>query len=374
MALDPDAAGMFSYIRKAFGPAAAFISSVLYWASGILGGIAVAIACSGYLGVYVPSVAHEPGSSVCTISFLWLLIGVNWIGPRFIARLSGWTLALGLVPVLLAAFCGWPFFHAAIFVHSWNPTGVSLSLLIPRGAVMAFWAFTGIEGAIILAPRIRNPGRNVAIATLGGLGIAAAIYIAACAALMGIIPAAVLAKSSAPFSDAARVIAGAAFAGAVAFCALIKASGTLGVGSLVTMESLESEAVIAVLHGSRRPTRRVSGGNMLFTGAVSTAIALGSASPTLVRQFTIMADVSVVLSMLIYGAVCLALLPAAKPLPLGRWSGAWTVGGGGALFCGFIVLASEPDLLIWSVLPVLLALLIYWGLASRRAHLELSRP
>ncbi|HEY1838330.1 MAG TPA: amino acid permease, partial [Rhizomicrobium sp.] len=98
-ALDPQGAGMFSYIRKAFGPAAGFIAGVLYWASALPGCVAIAIGCTGYFGVFVPQAARAPGSTLTTIGFVWLLIAANWAGPRFVARIQGWTLALGLVPV-----------------------------------------------------------------------------------------------------------------------------------------------------------------------------------------------------------------------------------------------------------------------------------
>jgi arginine:agmatine antiporter len=372
--LDPAGGGMFSYIRKAFGPAVGFVAGVLYWASGVPGGVAIAIACTGYFSVFMPQAAREPGSTLSTVGFVWLLIAANWVGPRFVARLQGWTLALGLVPVLLAALGGWFFFHGATFAQSWNPGGASLFAVVPRGAVMAFWAFIGIEGAVILAPRVRNPGRNVAIATLGGLGLAAAIYIAACAALMGILPASVLAKSSAPFADAAAAMMGASLGGAVALCALLKASGTLGAGMLLTLESLECESVTCVLSEVPRAMPRVSAANLLFTGVISTLIVLVSQSPTLVRQFTMVTNVVVVVSMLIYAAACLALLRAASVLPLKQKIAAWTVSVGGALFCAFIVAASEPDLLVWSVLPVVGALIAYVVAATRQQRRRAALP
>jgi len=76
-----------------------------------MGAVAIAIACTGYFSVYAPQAAHQPGAAVTTICFVWLLIGANWVGPRFVARLQGWTLAFGLIPVLLAGGSGtrlWP--------------------------------------------------------------------------------------------------------------------------------------------------------------------------------------------------------------------------------------------------------------------------
>ena len=364
--LDPDGGGMFAYIRKAFGPAAGFVAGVLYWAATLPGAVAIAIACTGYLGVFVPAVRHGLDATLSTTGFIWLFVAANWAGPRFVAWLQGWSLGVGLVPVLLAALGGWFFFHSTTFTHSWNPGHESLVSLVPRGAVMAFWAFLGIEGAVILAPRIKNPGRNVPLATLGGLALAAVVYIAACTAMMGILSASALGRSSAPFADAAAVAIGGSFAGAVALCALFKASGTLGSNLLLMLESLECHSVISVVSASPRSLPRASGWNLLFTGTLATVVVVISQSPTLVRQFTMVTNVVVVLSMLTYAATCLALMRAAQALPRNRRIAAWAVGGGGALFCAFIVAASEADLLIWSAIPVLGAFMAYWLATLRR--------
>lgn len=364
--LDHEAGGMFAYIRTAFGPAAGFISGVLYWAGALPAAVAIAIACTGYLGFFVSAVRQGAGQTLAIIGFIWLLVAANWVGPRFVARLQSGSLAFGLVPVLLAALGGWFFFHSATFVHAWNPGHEALGTVVPRGAVMAFWAFLGFEGAVILAPRIKNPDRNVPLATLGGLAIAAAIYIAACSAIMGILPAAVLAKSTAPFADTAAAAIGGSLAGLVALCALFKASGTLGSTTLLMLESLECESVTTVVKSSARTLPKVSAGNLLFTGALATLIVFISQSPSLVRQFTMVTNVVVVVSMLTYAAACLALVRMARVLSLGKRIAAWLVGGGGALFCAFVIAASEADLLIWSVLPVLGALLAYWLATLRR--------
>jgi arginine:agmatine antiporter len=364
--IDPEGGGMFAYIRKAFGPAAGFVAGVLYWASTLPGAVAIAIGCTGYLGVFVPAVRHGTGATLGVIGFIWLFVAANWVGPRFVACLQSWSLGVGLIPVLLAAVGGWFFFHGTTFFQSWNPSHASAMTVVPRGAVMAFWAFLGFEGAVVLAPRIRNPSRNVPLATLGGLALAAIVYIAACAAIMGILPASALAKSTAPFADAAFAAVGGSLAGVVALCALFKASGTLGANLLLMLESLECESVTTVLDASARTLPRVSGANLLFTGTLATLIVFVSQSPTLVRQFTMVTNVVVVLSMLTYGATCLALVRFASTMSGGRRVAAWMVGGGGALSCALLIAASEPGLLIWSVLPVLGAVIAYWLAALRR--------
>ena len=363
---DPNKPGLFSYIRDAFGPGAAFVSGALYWMSCAVANVAIALALSGYLSVFIPFVAKPPGAVIATVGFLWLALFANAVGPRFIAQLQSWTLALGLVPVVIVAIGGWFYFHPATFMASWNVSGKPASAAVPQATVMVFWAFVGIEAAIILSHRVRNPERNIPIATIGGLLIAAAIYIAACTAIMGILPASVLAKSSAPFADAVAPILGTFVAGIVALCAMMKASGTLGSTTLLTLETAESESVL----GEARPGfvlgERATTPNIIFTGVLTGLITIASASPTLARQFTIVTDVSVVLNVMVYAMAAFALLRMSGSLSRKTQVWARPVGVLAALFSVVLIIVSEADLLICSAAAILAALIAYLSIRFRR--------
>jgi len=360
--ISPETRGLFSYVREGFGPCAGFVAGVLYWFTILVACVAVATAVTGYLSVFIPAVAKQPASTICTVAVIWTLVAVNLTGPRVVAALQSPALFLGLAPVLLAAIAGWFFLHKGTFIASWNVTGGSFLTVVPRATVMVFWAFLGFEGAIILSTRVRNPARDVPIATLGGIAIATAIYMAACAALMGILPAAALAKSSAPFADGAAAMLGAATAGIIALCAVVKASATLGGNVLIAGETGECESVLGHMrpHLRDRQTHKVSIPTLMLTGTILSAVAILSASPTLARQFTIITNVVVVLAMLDYAAFCAALLVLSKRLPPQRriWAQALSVLA--LLFCAAVIAASDPSLLIWSVVPVFGAVLAYF--------------
>ncbi|HEY3636924.1 MAG TPA: amino acid permease [Rhizomicrobium sp.] len=369
--LSPGTPGLFSYIRDAFGPLAGFVVGALYWASCVVAAVAVALAVTGYLGVLVPFVATPAGMTISTVGVLWLFIGANMLGTRFVARLQSWSMLLGLVPVLLAAIGGWFWFHGAIFAASWNVSGQSAFAVLPRATVMVFWAFLGIETAIILAVRVRNPLRDVPIGTLAGLLVAALLYMAANAAIMGLLPAAALAKSTAPFADAVAPILGASVAGAIALCAMLKASGTLGATLLLTVETAESESVMGEMRtvAATQIAPRVSLPNLVFTGVLTSLVAIASASPTLARQFTIVTNVAVVLSLMVYGAAGLALIRLSGAFPPTRRFWARITGAGGAIFSFVLIAASEPDLLIWSAGSAVLAAFAYYIVRARRLRL-----
>jgi arginine:agmatine antiporter len=363
---DPSRPGLFSYIRDAFGPGSAFVIGALYWASCAIANVAIAVAISGYLSVFIPAVASPTGSAIATIAFLWLFLGVNAIGPRFVAQLQSWVLPLGLVPVFIVAIFGWFYFHPATFLASWNVSGASAFRAVPRATVMVFWAFVGLETAIVLSKRVRNPARDVPIATIGGLAIAATIYMSACAAIMGILPASVLVKSSAPFADAVAPMLGNIVAGVVALCAMLKASGTLGSTTLLTLETAECESVMGQARAGFVQGDKSTVPNIVFTGVLTSLVTLASASPTLARQFTIVTDVCVVLTVLVYGAAALALLRMSGALP--RKTQLWVrpLAVAGTLFCVWLIVVSEPDLLICSAAAILAAIVAYLSIRFRR--------
>ncbi|HEY1837110.1 MAG TPA: amino acid permease [Rhizomicrobium sp.] len=367
--INPGTQGLFSYIRDAFGPCAGFVVGALYWASCLVGMVAVALAVTGYLSVFVPTVAKPPGTTIATIAIIWLLVGANMVGPRFVAWTQSWILPIGLAPVLLVAIGGWFYFHAATFAASWNVTGESFFAVVPRTTVVVFWAFLGFEGAIVISKRVRDPARNVPIATLGGLAVAAVIYIAASAAIMGILPAAALAKSSAPFADAVVPMLGASVAAVVALCAMIKAAGTLGATTLATVETAECESVLGYMRRASpaQSSHRVSTSNLLLTGVLASLVTILSASPTIARQFTVVTNVAVVLSMLAYGAASLALLRLSGALSRGSRMWARALGVAAALFSVVLIAVSEADLLVWTAGAVIVALLAYWSVRLRQA-------
>jgi arginine:agmatine antiporter len=356
--LKPDNASLFEHVRSAFGPGAGFLSAALYWASTWVATVAVSTAVVGYLSVFVPWIAKPPGATLASLAAIWLLIGANLIGPKFVARLAGWTLAIGLIPILIVAFGGWFVFDSHIFLASWNVTGKSLFTVVPHTTVFVFWAFLGIESASVITKRVANPARDVPIGTFGGLIVAAVVYMAASAAIMGILPAATLAKSNAPFADAVVPMLGAGVAGIIALFALMKASGTLGTVILMNAETAESESLIGQIMRARRPDS-VSVATLIAMGVLMSLVSVASASPTLARQFTLVANMSVLLCVAAYGAASLALLRLSSLASERSRLGVRAIAAGAAAFCVWLIYASDPLLLALSAGAVVVALVAY---------------
>lgn len=295
-------------VRAEFGAFAAYLWSLIYWLSATIGCIAVALAAVGYLGWFVPRLAEPLWTVAGTIAALWIMTAVNLLGARAIGRFEAGALLIGLVPVVLVAVAGWWWFDPAVFETSWNVTGKPAIDVLPASLVLVFWAFTGFESAAMCSAVVADPARNVPIATVGGVAVAAVVYIAACTALSGITPAIEMARQTAPFADAAARAVGGIAGGLVAACALIKASGTLGGWLLVGAETARAGAHAGLFPRTLfedfgRPPRRA----LLLIATALSIVTFATAAPSIGKQFATIINVSTLFCLFAYLGICAVL-------------------------------------------------------------------
>ena len=325
------------------------------------------MAVAGAAGYLVPALGGAGPRLLITLASIWLGVAVSWIGPRAVARLEGLTLAIGLLPVGVAATLGWFAFHPSTFLASWNPQGLSTSSAVSASALTAFWAFLGVECAAAAAGVVRNPARNVPRATLIGVIAVAAVYISACSVLMGILPATVLAKSSAPFAEAGQGFLGVGLAAVIALGALLRAQGCLTGWTLVTSETSRSGADAGVFPRlfRTRPGERASAINLLTTGGLTSLVAIGTSSPTLGQQFAVLANVSVILSLYAYVLAGGSLIRLSAGRAAGRGLAAQLTALI-AIGCSLALIASgKPIELAICLVPLAAAGLLYLWLRRR---------
>lgn len=358
--LQPQADGLGDYAGAGLGRFFGYVAAIAYWGAGWIGNAAIAVAATGYLAVFFPVLRETWAGAWCNVGLIWLMTLAYMAGARTVARFGGATLAVGLVPIVLAAAAGFAAFDPAVFAASWSPGGAPLASSVPASLALIFWAFLGVESAAVLGARVRDPARDVGRASVAGVALAAVVYAAATAAVFGVIPAAELAASTSPFADLAGRVLGGVAAGLVAACAVAKALGTLGGWILLTGETARSAArrgFLPRLFGEGAVTPPA---NPLVHGALMSAIALLSAQPTLAGQFGVLIAVTTVLILVVYALCCLALL---------RFATAWgwrAAGAAGLLFSAWAVAASEPGLLPWTAGFLALTALA-WPWVRRRA-------
>lgn len=357
----PRAEGVPGYVQAGLGDFGGVQAAVLYWTSLWVGTVAVALAAAGAAGFLVPALSTPGARLGTTLAVIWIGVALAWIGPRAIARTEGLTLALGLLPVALAGTIGWFFFRPEVFLASWNPTGQALGGAVGASALNAFWAFLGMETAAATAGVVRDPTRNVPRATLLGVLGAAALYISATTALMGILPASALAGSHAPFADVAQATMGAALGAAIGFCTLLRTGGCVAGWTLVISETTRGAADQGLFGRvfRTRPGERASAVNLLSAGALMSVVAVATANPNLAQQFTTIINAVSLLCLYTYMLAALALLRL-KPGPIEGLTAAVAILGSAAL-----VAQGKPLEIGLSLIPVAGAALLHLQLKRR---------
>jgi len=305
----PEAGGPVAYAGTALGPYWGFQATVLYWICAWVGNMAIALGAVGYLATFFPALATPLNSAFAAVGIIWLVTLINVFGPRFACQVESVTLVAGLIPIVLVATAGWVWFDADTFRQSWNVSGQPAYQAIPGSLVLVYWAFVGLESASVGTAVVENPSRNVPLATIAGVLLAGVVYIASCTVIMGLIPASQLAKSTAPFADAARFVVGSAAGSLVALMACLKASGTLCGWVLLTAQVGKAGAERGNFPRIFARTDRygIPVINLLIMALIMTAAVFATMSPTLGQQFSKLIEVSVVLCLLIYVYSSIAL-------------------------------------------------------------------
>ena len=362
----PFAGGPASYVHAALGPFAGFQASLCYWVACLIGNVAIATAAAGCLAALVPGAESSVQIAGASVLLLWAIAGINLVSPRLVAQIDGLLLIAGIVPLLLIGSAGWLLFDPALYLAEWNPSGRTLLEAIPSSLVLVFWAFTGMESACVAAALVENPQRNIPLATLAGVGIAAAIYISASTVIVGIVPARELAASSAPFALAADRALGRGAGPLIAAAAMLKALGTLAGWVLLTAQVSQAAAERGQLP---RALARLRSGDtpalgLLVAACIGTAAVALTVSPTLGKQFGVLIEASTLFALLTYAAACLAALRRGKPLDI-------ALAGVGAAFCA-VVIAGSSATVLWATGAGVVSIALAWGLAAPRIERTLQ--
>lgn len=363
--ISPQAGGPCAYAAEALGPYFGFQCTAIYWISCWSGNIAIAVTASGYLSSFFPALTAPLAGAAATSGLIWLLTALNILGPRLVCQFESGAIALGLIPILLIAGFGWSRFDPALFLASWNPQHTPALQAIPNSLVLVFWAFTGLESASVAAAVVEQPERNVPRATLGGVVVAAVVYIASCTVVMGLIPAGALADSTAPFADAARLLFGPAAGLFVGLMALLKTLGTLGGWILLTGQTGKAGADRGLFPAffGRADRHGIPVPALLLMAAVMSGVVFATISPSIGEQFGKLIEVSTIFCLLAYVYSCLAVWKLDRTGAPARYR---VLAAAALLLCLWVIAASGRGLLLLTAATLVLTLPLYWLLRRTR--------
>lgn len=223
----PEPGGLFVYLREVYGRAVAFLFGWMYLFIGPTGIAAVAVAFGEYLGRLVG--LSSVGVRVAAAGAIVVASAASYRSVRGASALQGVaTLGKlgGLAAIVLAAFLLGDRSMGTFAASAATPAAVGWGG-VGLGLVAALWAYNGMQDMLPLAGEVRDPGRVLPRALLAGTAVVVAVYLAANAAYMYVLPYATLRSSPLVASDAMVRVVGPIGAAAVAAAVMVSTFGTV---------------------------------------------------------------------------------------------------------------------------------------------------
>lgn len=249
-AMKPQAGGEYVYIRDSYGPLPGFLYAWTWFALAKPASIAtLTVGLVRILGTF-PALSFfnrnaisQPFAISCgqlaAIAAATLITGLNYIGIKRAGdfQVVFTLLKIGIiVAVAMLAFTAssgtWRNFATGFNGATGGFAGFMAAL------IAALWAYDGWNDLNMVSGEIRNPGRAIPLALIVGVAVVAALYMLTNAAVQYVLPAATIAVSPRPVSDATAIAVGAWGAAIV--------SAGMAVSILVTMNG-------TIMSGARVP-------------------------------------------------------------------------------------------------------------------------
>jgi APA family basic amino acid/polyamine antiporter len=208
-AMIPRSGGQYVIVRRALGAYAGFIVGWSDWLSTCGTMAAIAIVLGEYVGPLIPALAGREAVTASAVVIGFALL--QWRGVRIgdaaqqITSLLKTLALLGLVGAIL------------FLPHATTPPPASA---IPRPAGMAFftavviafqaaiYTYDGWTGAIYFSEEVRNPGKDIPRATIGGVLLVLLLYLSLNVAFLHTIPIARMAGDPFVAGSAAAAVFG----------------------------------------------------------------------------------------------------------------------------------------------------------------------
>ncbi len=292
--------GAYLFTRVAFGP---FVGLQVGWLSYFVRAITAAVQAnvfSTYLAGFWPWAGTRLGGIATTTLFIGFLAAVNIRSVISGARVSNGFALVKITPLLVFGLIGLSWIASGKAVPAPIPSDPSLSSWLEVLLLLMF-AYGGFESAVIPLSEAKNPRRHAPFALLGGLALAALLYLLAQLTVLATLPDP--GASNRPLAESARMLLGDAGAAIITVAALISVYGWLASNmltvprlSMAMAERGDFPALFARVH----PVFRTPWISILFFATVSWILANQAG----LLQNLSLASVS---RLFVYGLVCAAL-------------------------------------------------------------------
>lgn len=359
----PKTGGPYAFAHAGFGDLAGFVIAWSYWISTWTTNAAISVAFAGSVGSIFPGLTSTPArSAACALVALWTCIAINLVGIREVGRAQVLLTVLKFVPLLVFGGIAVWLIDASQY-QPLNPSGESLPHAVNATVALTLWALLGLEAATVPAGSIDNPEKTVPRATVLGTCLAGLATILACSAVLGLLPAAQVATSSAPMADAARALWGPAAGIGIAAVAAISCLGALNGWVLISAQVPMAAARDGVMPSvfARVDRRGTPAAGVLIAGTLATLLVFANFSKSLVQLFTFAILLSTAATLLPY------VLSSAAWLRRGDGSGR-VVAALALLYSLYALVGIGTESLVWGAVLVAAGLPVYWLVRRRSAQ------
>jgi len=266
----PKEGGAFTWAREFNHKTVGFIAGCAYLGKGIFSLSVISLAFASYSVQLIPGLPLQLFAGAVILAVMVL----NFFHVQLTTKV---LITLMVVNVsLLGIFVA--FSTPAVNPgHFSNPLGDNGPLGVLAGAAIFFWTWDGFMRTAIMAGEIKNPRRTIPIAIIGGIAVAAVVFLVVAATTLGVLGPESMGRDDVPLFRAATQAVGT-WGGLVILAAAWTASlgelvGDLLTASRVTYTMGEANELPGWL-GSIHPKYRIPRNAVLTIGLIVFVLAL----------------------------------------------------------------------------------------------------
>lgn len=231
-AMYPAAGGPYVYLREAYGRPLAFLFGWMFLLTQPISWAAQSLMFAEYLGFFLPIPVFTQHLIAAALIVLVAIANVRSVKlGAVIQNISTSAKVLAIVGLSVAIFILAP--GGEHNPLNTEPMGMANWSGIGIGLIAVLWAYDGWENLTTLSGEVRNPGRNLPMALIGGVVLVMAVYLLINVAYLRALPLPELAASKAVATDAATVVLGRVGVSLVGALVMLSVFGTLN-GSILS--------------------------------------------------------------------------------------------------------------------------------------------
>lgn len=198
--------GIYTYAREGFGDLVGFLSAWGYWLCATIGIVGYLVVAFEGIGSFTDSenfVLFGQGNTLASFIgasiIVWLVHALVSSGVKEAATVNLVATFVKVFPLVLFIGLAIWFFKGETFSQDLKATALENSVMdqVKNTMLITLWVFTGVEGASVLSAHAKKKS-DVGLATVLGILIALALYVAITVLALGVLPRETIAAMSNP--------------------------------------------------------------------------------------------------------------------------------------------------------------------------------